>query len=314
MSSSIDIVIVNWNSGALLEECVSSIEAHSKPDEVRTFVYDNASTDNSTKFLTLHTNVTVIEGVSNIGFGPACNRASEKGSGDYILFLNPDARLYADSISASVEFLESSDNQRYAVIGVRLIGISGQTQRNTVALPSPFSFAAQSIGLAPVLKFFSPKSSQMHFDHLSSRDVDHVIGAYYFIRRSTFEQVGGFDEGYFLYFEDLALSNKIAKAGFLVRYAADIEAYHKENGTSDQIKGKRLFYSYRSMIFYSFKHFHFVAAIFVSCCILIISPFLRLLDASVRRSSSTFRETVEGYVLLWKDLPNIIRTIRKHRS
>lgn len=314
MTSSVDIVIVNWNSGVLLEECVSSIDAYSRPNSVRTFVYDNASTDGSIEFLRKQSKVVLIEDASNIGFGAACNRASENGSGGYILFLNPDARLHPDSINGSIEFMENPNNQNYAVVGVRLIGMTGQTQRNTVALPTPFSFAAHALGLLPILKLVSPKSSQMHFDHLSSRDVDHVIGAYYLIRRSVFEQVHGFDEDYFLYFEDLDLSNKVAKAGYCIRYVSDITAYHKENGTSDQIKGKRLFFSYRSMIVYAFKHFHIIAAFFVSFCILFVSPLLRFLNASFRRSAGGFREIAEGYTMLWKDLPNICRIIRKHHS
>lgn len=314
MNSSVDIVIVNWNSGALLEECISSIDAHADPNSVRSFVYDNASTDGSVDFLRVQSNVALIEDASNIGFGSACNRASESGSGEYILFLNPDARLYADSVRASVEFMENPDNRIYAVIGVRLIGMTGQTQRNTVALPTPFSFAAHALGLPPILKLISPKTSQLHFDHLSSRDVDHVIGAYYMIRRSVFEQVGGFDEDYFLYFEDLDLSSKVAQAGYSIRYVSDITAYHKENGTSDQIKGKRLFFSYRSMIIYAFKHFHIISAFFVSFCILFASPFLRLLNVLCRPSADAFREIAEGYSMLWEDLPNIFRIIRKHRS
>lgn len=110
-----------------------------------------------------------------------------------------------------------------------------------------------------------PSHFMQDFDHCSSREVDHVIGAFFLVRRSVFEQLKGFDERYFVYLEDLDFSLRARKAGWKTYYLADATAYHKGGGTSEQVKAHRLFYSLRSRMIYGFRHFNLSAAWGLSC-------------------------------------------------
>jgi GT2 family glycosyltransferase len=136
--------------------------------------------------------------------------------------------------------------------------------------------------------------------------VDHVIGAFFCVRRELFEDLGGFDERFFVYLEDLDFSLRARKTGRTAYYLADAAAFHKGGGTSEQVKAHRLFYSLRSRLLYAFKHFKRYQA-------WIISAVTMLLERSLARCgplfAAPFRSTgyVAGYAMLWRDAPKIMR-------
>ena len=133
-----------------------------------------------------------------------------------------------------------------------------------------------------------------------SRPVDHVIGAFYLIRRPLFEQLGGFDERFFVYLEDLDLSARVHRAGHGIAYLAEAVGLHHGGGTSEQVKPQRLAYALESRIVYAFKHFTTISALAVAIVTLGIEPFPRLLRAIRRRSLTDARETGRGFMLLWR--------------
>ena len=103
----IDIVIINWNAGNLLAEAVASIlQSNYDLDNVSILVIDNASRDNSLKLLPSHSSLTVIQNKENIGFASACNQGLKYAKGDYFLLLNPDTRVFTDTLLQSVQFME----------------------------------------------------------------------------------------------------------------------------------------------------------------------------------------------------------------
>jgi GT2 family glycosyltransferase len=130
--------------------------------------------------------------------------------------------------------------------------------------------------------------------------VDHVIGAYYLIRRPLFEEMGGFDTRFFVYFEDLDLSLRVAKAGWQTQYLACAAAYHEGGGSSKRIKATRLFYACRSRIQMAWKHLPRVQAIGIAAAVLAIEPTVRVVESVARRDVQNAASVVRGTLQLWR--------------
>ena len=268
---------------------------------------DNASTDGSADGLeALSLPLTVIRNDENLGFGAACNQGARGSAADYLLFLNPDTRLMRNSISVPVRFMERSENQAIGVCSIPLIGEDGQVSRTCTRLPAPRHFFAKILGLDRLSPGRFPSHFMTEWDHAESRDVDHVIGAFYLIRRSLFERLSGFDARFFVYLEDLDLSYRVHAAGARVFFLTDASAYHKGGGTSERVKATRLFYALRSRIQYGYKHFGWWGATSVMLATLLLEPFTRICLALTQRSFAPVKETLVGYAALWRTLPQWI--------
>jgi len=133
---------------------------------------------------------------------------------------------------------------------------------------------------------------------MESRDVDQIIGAFFLVRRSLFDALGGFDPRFFVYFEEVDFSLRALQAGFRSYYLASSTAYHKGGGSSHQAKAARLFYSLRSRLLYGFKHFSFLDAFALALLTLTVEMAARLLAALGSLSLSKLVETVQGYSAL----------------
>lgn len=295
-----DIVIVNWNAGDMLLRCVESIRDHGGDRVARTIVVDNGSTDGSDMLDVPGIDLEVIRANANLGFGRACNLGTKAGHAPYVLFLNPDAALMPGTVSTMLDFMERSENAGVGVCGAKLLDESGHVQRHCANLPTPTMLLAAASGIAGLLPSHVPTLHDHAFDHLSSRTVDHVIGACYLIRRSLFEALHGFDERFFVYLEDLDLSARVQKAGYTVQYLAEAVGLHRGGGTSEQVKPQRLAYSLESRIAYAFKHFPRSSATAVAAATLVVEPFPRLARAMAKRSGSEARDTLLGFKLLWR--------------
>lgn len=310
----LDIVIVNWNAGQQLQDCVASMALAQTPTFLlnRIVIVDNASTDNSLQLLEPMPElpIKIIYNTENKGFGFACNQGAAESTSDYLLFLNPDTQLYADSLEKPLVFMENPAHKKIGILGVMLLDAEQNISRCCARFPNPRNFISQMLGLSNFAKNTFPSHVMTDWDHKDSRRVDHVMGAYFFMRKEVFDQVKGFDERYFVYLEDLDFSLSAKKLGWDSYYLADVKIYHKGGGTSDQIKARRLFYSLQSRIFYSYKHYNYMSATTVVYLTLMLEPVSRLVFAAWKRSSEQMRETLAGYCLLYKALPQIFKTIR----
>lgn len=293
----IDIVIVNWNSGTQLQECINSVRAHHTGLVGKCIVVDNGSSDGSMDFLHDASDVELLLTGQNLGFAKACNLGAALGSEDSVLFLNPDAKLLPDSLTGALAALLATENSSVGIVGVQLIGDNGAVQRTCARFPTPTLMMAKSTGLASLIGNFN---FHMHnWAHNETKPVDHVIGAFYLIRRSLFEVMNGFDESFFVYLEDLDLSYRASQLGYHSLYVANVQAFHKGGGVSEQVKAHRLFYSLRSRIIYAFKHFNMPSAVLVTFATLIIEPISRLMFLFLRGRASEIRDLGHGYQMLW---------------
>lgn len=275
--NSVDVVVVNWNADDQLAACIASVRAFDPDVVAQLIVVDNASTDTSLDNLPDWTKLTVDRVGRNLGFGRACNRGAAQGTAPLVLLLNPDTRLTEPAISAAAAFLLGAGDARYGVCGIMLRDDTGQATRHCARFPTLRTFASQILGLDKLFPTAKRTLLMEDFDHLSDRQVDHVQGAFYMIRRDIFETVGGFDEDYFVYFEDVDLSLRVSRTGWRTRYLANIEAYHRGGGTSAQIKVRARFYGIEARLLYSRKHFGWLANIAHIGLTFTIEPMLTIL-------------------------------------
>jgi len=295
----LSVVVVNWNSGTQLRECLDSMRDSEVSAVGEVVVIDNLSSDGSLALVEGRSGVRVIRAQENMGFAAACNLAVKQCRGDLFLFLNPDAVANPQALSACVNSLTSEDCRKIGVVGVQLFDASGYVSRSCARFPTPWRYLAQSFGLDKIFPYLGV--SMADWDHSESRQVDHVIGAFYMVRREVFEALHGFDERFFLYLEDLDFSLRAHQAGWQSVYLADVQAFHAGGGTSKQIKARRLFYALRSRMLYAFKHFSLLGALLVCSAILVVEPFTRSALAVCTGSWTSLRETWSAYrmLLLW---------------
>lgn len=145
------------------------------------------------------------------------------------------------------------------------------------------------------------------WDHSGTRIVEQVMGAFFLVRRRLFESLGGFDDRFFVYFEEVDFSLRARQAGRLSFYLADARAHHTGGGGSQQVRPKRLFYSLRSRIIYGYKHFGSLRATGLFLATLFLEPVARFALSAARLSPSQMAETAQGYAFLWREVPEILR-------
>jgi N-acetylglucosaminyl-diphospho-decaprenol L-rhamnosyltransferase len=298
MSIILDIIIVNWNTGNHLRDCLTSVSCAEKPnfDLARVVVVDNASSDGSAdRLMNFDLPLTLIRNPENRGFATACNQGARGSTAQYLLFLNPDTCLYRNSLLAPVHFLQQPENGRTGICGLHLIDDFGVSTVSCARFPTLKTFLGKMTGLTAVFPSVFPCHLMTTSECQSNREVDQVIGAFFLVRRSLFDSLKGFDERFFMYFEEVDFALRAKRKGFSSYYLADTLLYHKGGGSSERIKAKRLFYSLRSRIQYGFKNYSFFEAVTLLVSTLTVEFVARILSSAFSLSRAKLSETVLGY-------------------
>lgn len=213
-------VIVNYNSGLWLERCIETLRGRSTrlPEII---VIDNASTDASVELLPELPGVTVRRAHKNLGFGRGVNQALRKADRNYVLVINPDCLLRPDALVQLVAELDRHED--VAMVSGRVFDMRGQEQRGSRRrLPDRRQIMAEALP-------FSHRDG-IDLTHepppQDSVDVEAVSGACMLIRRSALDEVGGFDPGFYMHFEDLDLMARLQSAGWRIRLLPSVFISH----------------------------------------------------------------------------------------
>ena len=310
MEKEISIIIVNWNSAFQLTAVLDSIKRNHHDLISSVIVVDNASADNSMGLINTSEScpfdLKIVTNKVNLGFAFACNQGARLANSEYLLFLNPDTLLFENSLTTVIDFLAAPQSADVGICGIQLVDEKGHVARTCARFPTLFRFLSQAFGVNRIQRFGGTGVHMVDWDHLSTKMVDHVIGAFYFTRRSVFESLNGFDEKFFVYLEDVDFSLRAKQAGWKTVYLKDAQAFHLGGGTSDKVKAMRLFYSVRSRIFYSFKHFSPWKAWLLLFIVLFVEPLNRVILSLFKHSRMDAIDTWKGYSLLYRDLPDIL--------
>lgn len=224
VSAPLDVLVVNYNTAALLQPMFNALRQSNSVGRTRYLVVDNASADNSLECLaTICPEALQLANENNVGFGRANNQLVEHLQGKYALLLNTDAFVAADTLSKTLDYMEAHPD--CGVLGVRLVGREGDLQASCRYFPTPLNVFLSRTGLErffPVVK----RVDDMAWDHASVRECDWVPGCYYLIRREVIDQVGLFDPRYFLYFEEIDHCKRVKQAGWKVVYYPHTTVVH----------------------------------------------------------------------------------------
>ena len=274
------------------------------------FLIHNGSSDNSLQAAEgSDLPIEILRNSENIGFGAACNQAFARSQADFILLLNPDTQVAADSLTQALACMQRQEHQRTGILGIQLQDGSGQVNRSCARFPAGRHLFAQMTGLDQLLPGRFPGILRREWDHLDSQAVDHVMGSFYLLRREVLDQVQGFDPRFFMYLEDLDFSLRVSQAGWGSYYLAEAQAYHHFGGASQQIKAIRLFYYLSSRIRYANKHLGSLVGRLHLLGTLCLEPWPRAIQALLRRTPGRLQRLAElfkAYRMLWKALPNLI--------
>ncbi len=308
MKKSTSIIIVNWNAGEQLYHCVNSVLKYSAGLDIEIIVVDNGSTDNSLELISGLPKTTLKQMGQNLGFAKACNIGAKKSEGDFILFLNPDMIVFEDTFINLFNYIYKHDKPNIGIYGIQLLDENGNIQKTCARFPSLWNLIVRTVGLDTInSKVF--KSYRMDdWDHSKTKEVDQVIGAFFLVKKDLFKKLNGFDERFFVYFEELEFSKRAHDLGFKTVYITESKAYHKGGGTSQKVKGKRLFYDSQSRIIYAFKHFGFVKGLLLMCIVYLFEPIIRIAFLIVKRKLYEIPELAKGYFYLYK---STVKTIKK---
>ena len=220
----ISVILVSYNTAQMSVEALDSLFASQGDFALEVFLVDNASKDDSVQVIKkAYPNITLIENKENVGFGRANNQVLDFAKGEYILLLNTDAFVQAETLQKTIQYMQI--HPRCGVLGVKLLGRNGELQPSCRYFPTPFNLFAGRVGLhrlLPTIKMVDDTD----WNSSLTQDCDWVPGCYYLVRKSVIDQVGLFDPLFFLYSEEVDHCYTTKKAGWEVTYFADATVVH----------------------------------------------------------------------------------------
>lgn len=258
----LSIIIVNWNVKDILKKCLISIFEKSKEISFEVIVVDNDSKDGSPEMLLelkeKWPNLRLILNDFNAGFAKANNQGAKNAEGRYLLFMNPDMEFVDNSAGKLIKFM--GEKQDIGACTAGLFYPDGQRQNNIKRDPTFWSQffillkVHHFLTFLPVIKNYLAKD----FDYQKEQEAEQIMGAFVFIRRELFNEIGGWDEDYWLWWEDVDLCKKIRKAQKTIYYTPITRVIHYEGKSFSQkpslYKQKRF---NKGMLIYFKKHHNF---------------------------------------------------------
>ena len=224
-NKSLSIIIVTWNTAQITLKCVQTINKFLNNPEI--IIVDNGSEDNTVELLSKEKNVKIIENKANLGFSKANNIGLHYATKEYLLFMNSDIELIDDSINDLFKYFKDKEN----------IGIIGPKFLNPDLTPQASVFPKQSALNAFKEFYLNQKNSYSKYIPNTEKPtkVWAVSGGCILTRKSFFESIGGWNEKYFFYFEDMDLCRKINKLGKDIMYFPKCQIIHRHGASGAKL-------------------------------------------------------------------------------
>ncbi len=262
----LSIVIPSWNTVDLLRECLRTIaEAEQPATEV--IVIDNGSADHSAEMVEQEfPNVLLTRNPQNEGFAKGSNAGIRQASGEYVLLHNADTEVHSDALALMVAFLDA--NPEYGAAAPKLVNRDGSTQGGCMAFPglkTPLFFGTP-------LERWMPNSRELKryflrdWNHEDDRDIEQPPAACLMVRRAVLDEIGFFDEALWLFFNDVDLSLRLAKAGYKTRFVAGAKVLHHVGASTKQFRGMHVEWQKNRLHYYR-KHHGKIAGWWVKLCV-----------------------------------------------
>ena len=270
----VSIIIVSYNVRHFLEQCLRSVYASKGQLELEIFVVDNASSDHTLGFLreqfpqAEHPELHLVNNVRNVGFGRANNQALAHAKGRYILFLNPDTVLTEHTLTDCVTFADSHADM--GALGVMQLHSNGEfALESRHGIPTPWRAFCQMSGLSslfPGTKTFDGYHMRF-FNNAAAAPIEIASGAFMLIPRDALEEIGGFDERFFMYCEDVDLCYRLLQSG-RQNYYLPTPILHYKGASTRRGSFRYVHTFYSAMLIFFNKHYAKSARL--------MSPLIRL--------------------------------------
>jgi GT2 family glycosyltransferase len=300
--AAIGVVIVSYNTHEELRGCLISVE---RPCPAEIVVADNASSDGSPAMVRAEfPAVRLIANVDNPGYGAAANQAISACTSPYVLLLNADTRLEATTLGSLTDYLDR--HPRVAIVGPRLTNRDGSLQPSCHAFPTAAivlleltvlgRLGSRLLGLPGIRRWYP-----LAGPHDQPGRVDWVKGAALAIRREAFDEVGGFDRAFFLYWEETDLSRRLAAVGWETHFTPEATVVHAGAASARQHRAETAYRLIESLRRYSQKH-HSTARRLALALTLRLILMVRLLQDRTRLlflRDPDRRRTIAERVAVW---------------
>jgi len=287
----LSIIIVNWNTSELLQQCLNSIHESDSHLSMEIIVIDNASTDESVEIIRKEfPSIILIANQKNLGFASANNQGLSIAKGQYVLLLNSDTIITAGVLDVLLDVANS--HPEVGVIGPQLLNMDKSVQESWSSFPS---FTSELLG-----RNFRNRTPIENV--AQAFDVDWVGGACILVRAKTINEVGKLDPEYFFYSEEMDWCFRIKQKNWKVWYLAAGQIYHLGGGSSDRASLKQLVLLYRSKLLYFKKHHGWLKAVILRYGFVAVNVFgvaRRLLFFNWRKKDATYQRIVDQTGLVW---------------
>lgn len=250
----ISVIVVSWNVAGLLKDCLTSLyAAHTGGRAMEVIVVDSASTDATVEMVrSSFPQVMLLAQAENVGFTRASNIGMAASTGRYILLLNPDTEIIGDALSQMADYLDS--HSEVGIVGPHTLNSDGTTQssrrrfpdRRTAFFETPWFQRFAPAGLLTRYEFAERSPDTTH-------EVDWMQGSCLFARREVYDQVGGLDTGYVMYFEELDWCKRAKDSGWQLQYLGSARIVHHGGKSTDQIGARKHIYYNESKLRYFSK-------------------------------------------------------------
>lgn len=252
----LSIVIVSWNTREYLEGCLTSIRDAADEVTREVIVVDNASADGTAEMVRReHPGVTLIANEDNRGYAAGNNQGIEVAVGAHVLLLNPDIVVHEGSLDTLVRFL--GDHKQSGAVAPRLILPDGSVQASCRSFPTPDVVLYEALGLSrlfPRSRRFG-KYRMTWWDYDDERRVEQPMASAILLRGEALEEIGGMDEQFPIFFNDVDLCKRLWDAGWEVWFTPEASMDHVGGASTGQVRRKMLTESHRSFIRFYRKHY-----------------------------------------------------------
>lgn len=281
LSPEVSIVIINWNTRDLLLHCIKCIYETRGALDLEVIVVDNASSDDSLVVLRKHFPcVYIIANERNVGFARANNQGVSASRAPYVLLLNSDAFLMPGALQVMLDLLMREP--RAALIGAQLLNTDGSFQASHTRFPNQWREFLILSGIGRALKGRWYPSHGDESDK-GAQVVDYVEGACMLVRRDTYLQVGGLDEAFFMYAEEVDLCYRLRQLSWQVWYQPTAQVIHLGGGSSMHRRTQREIDLYRSRIHFFRKHYGRTAAVLLKSQIIAATAVKAIVHGALSR-------------------------------
>jgi len=246
----VSIIIVNYNTLLMTRECIESVKEHTQGVEYEIILVDNASTDGSVELFSHYSDITFIGNKENFGFGKANNIGAKVAKGEYLFLLNSDTLLKDDVVTGFFNYME--EHLDIGACGCNLIHKDG---RNAICHGKFPSLIQQfsDIGFSKIYPSYYRNSLSVSQTITEGNidSVDYISGADIFIRKHLFNEIGGFDESFFMYYEETDLFYRLKESNIRSRLIEKYSIVHLEGGSQQKtFKIERFKRFYKSKVLY----------------------------------------------------------------